>query len=211
MDGDGAVLVAGGAAKIEAVTARFPSAQFPGPPGVSIDVPGTWSPLAPTAYLRLDGPVDLAVVGPDEVDGVRPSLIVAVSRTLPSADPRALLEAVAATYGSVGPGAGSGGPVPVGSFAPAGGDAAAAGHLSHAVGHDERDGDRLVRRHRLTVYVQGAAMAHVVSVVGSASVTDSVGREQVVGMLRSVRIVAPWAPDPGGPAAGRQGAGGDRP
>lgn len=167
------------------VTARYPSAQFPGPPGVALDVPATWGPLAPAAYLRLDARVDLAVAGPDEVAGVRPTVLVSTARTLPTADPRTLLEAVAATFVSP-PTAG-----PAGSFAPATG---AVGHLSHAVAYDEDDDGRLVRRHRVTVYVHGETMAHVVSVVGSTAATDDAGRAEVVAMLRSLRVVAPWAP-----------------
>ncbi len=172
----------------ETVTARYPSARFPGPPGVSVDVPVTWSPLAAEAYLRFGGQVDLAVVGPAEVDGVRPSLVVGVSRTAPTDEPRSLLEAVAATFGAAAR------LESAGSFAPA---SAAVGHLSHAVGYDEPDGDRLVRRHRLTAYVHGEVMGHVVSVVGSAAATDTTGRAEVVAMLRSLRIVAPWAPRAG--------------
>ena len=175
------------------VTARFPSAQFPGPPGVAVDVPATWAPLTPAAFLQLDPRIDLAVAGPAEVDGVRPSLIVSLSRTLPTADPEPLLAAVATTFGPAER------PMAAGSFAPAAGSGR---HLSHAVGYDERDGDRLVRRHRLTVYVHGDTMAHVVSVVGSAAAGDRAGRDEVVAMLRSVRIVAPWSASALAPAGG---------
>lgn len=181
------------------VTARFPSAQFPGPPGVAVDVPASWAPLTPAAFLLLDARIDLAVVGPAEVDGVRPSLIVSLSRTLPTADPEPLLAAVATTFGPAQQ------PVAAGSFAPAVG---VGPHLSHAVGYDERDGGRLVRRHRLTVYVHGDTMAHVVSVVGSAAAGDPAGRDEVVAMLRSLRIVAPWAASGSASASASGEAGG---
>lgn len=184
------------------VTARYPSAQFPGPPGVAVDVPATWAPLVPAAYLRLGPSIDLAVAGPAEVDGVRPTVLVSVSRTLPTADPRTLLATVATTFArpdrADSDRADSDRAVPEGSFAPA---TEGGGHLSHAVGYDEEDGGRLVRRQRVTVYVHGESMAHVVSVVGSAAPADEMGCREVTAMLRSLRVVAPWAPAPARDAA----------
>ena len=153
----------------------FPSAQFPGPPAIGLDVPERWLPVTSETYLRFGPKVDLAVVGPDVVDGVRPSLVVSTTRTEPSDDPRRLLAGLITAGGDEDR-------LRRGSFADRG------DHVCHAVGYEDVDDGRPVRRLQCLVYSHNPHVAHVVTVIGSAAAGDEVAMEELSAMLGTVRI-----------------------
>ncbi len=61
----------------------FPSALFPGPPTIGLRVPATWKAISPSDYVQPMRKVDMAVCGPEPIDGVTPSIVASVLRTLP--------------------------------------------------------------------------------------------------------------------------------
>ena len=71
--------------------AVFPSAEFPGPPTIGLSIPSDWVLIEPADYVQPLRKIDLAVCGPAPVDGVTPSIVVSVIRTLPVEDPKTVL------------------------------------------------------------------------------------------------------------------------
>ena len=153
----------------------FPSPQFPGPPAVGLDVPERWLPVTPETYLRFGPKVDLAVVGPAVVDGLRPSLVVSTTRTEPSNDPQRLLADLVMAAGDEGR-------LRRGSFANRG------DHVCHVVGYEDIDDGRPVRRLQCLIYSHNPLVAHVITVIGSVAAGDEAGMEELSAMLGTVRI-----------------------
>ncbi len=171
-------------------TFRYPSGRFPGPPAVNVEVPLDWMPLAPDVYLRLETRIDLAVVGPSETDTIRPSLWVSITRTAPTDHPQRLL--VETVQSSTPPSV-----APAGRFHQATGtgrNCELGGHLSHACSYDDHHAGRPITRLRLTAYVHDQSMAHIVSVVGSASKSDRRAIGQMANMIQSLQIAQPAGP-----------------
>ena len=71
--------------------AVYPSAEFPGPPTVGLSIPSDWVFIEPADYVQPLRKIDLAVCASSPIDGVTPSVVVSVIRTLPVEDPEAVL------------------------------------------------------------------------------------------------------------------------
>ncbi len=61
-------------------TVRHPSVDFPPAPVVELVIPETWRPIGVAVLNEMRTQPDIAVAGPDVVDGVRPNLMVKTSR-----------------------------------------------------------------------------------------------------------------------------------
>ncbi len=73
------------------VEVTFPSTLFPGPPTIGLRIPPSWIALSPRNYVQPARKVDMAVCGPRPIDGVTPSIVVTVLRTLPLRSPQTFL------------------------------------------------------------------------------------------------------------------------
>lgn len=159
----------------------YPSNRFPGPPAVGLSIPEAWLPVNPAAYIRFGPKIDLAVVGPSVVDGVRPSLIVSTTRTDPTDDPRQVLAQLVAAGGDEER-------VGRGSFGNQG------DHVCHAVGYEDVDDGRSVRRLQCMIYHHHPMIAHVVTVIGSVAASDLGGLDDLSAALSTLRLSLIWPP-----------------
>jgi hypothetical protein len=71
--------------------AVFPSDEFPGPPTIGLSIPSNWVLIEPADYVQPLRKIDLAVCAPAPIDGVTPSVVASVIRTLPVEDPESVL------------------------------------------------------------------------------------------------------------------------
>ena len=162
----------------------YPSAHFPGPPTVGLDVPETWRPIMPEAYLQFGPKVDLAVVGPEVTGGVRSSLVVSVNRTLATDAPADLLTKMAESF--TGDADLQRASVLEPSQTPT--DSGSDLHRCHVATYDDDEDGLPVRRMCCTIYVHGDHMAHVVSVIGTVSIGDRPGLDALAAMFDTLRI-----------------------
>ena len=171
-------------------TVRYPSIDFPVPPAMELAVPGSWRPIGAAVLNEMRTRPDVAVAGPDVVDGVRPNLMAKVSRvpvtggtTTPA--PAELLEALFAQQrtedGAVG-------------FE----------YRLHTAETDtqpygisrytERLGEVEVLRLTCAVIVSTGPVVHLVIVQAACSPTDPIGLEAIEAAFASLRISSPMPP-----------------
>jgi hypothetical protein len=130
----------------------------------------------------------MAVVGPAESAPLRPSLIVSVARAIPTDEPDRLLRELAEA------GRPTDGVDARESLIESSSDSATGGrHLCHVTTFEEHDDGARVRRMRCLVYVHGDLMAHVVTVIGSASPNDRDGLDALASIFDTLVIEQPSA------------------
>lgn len=69
----------------------FPSIDFPAAPRVTMLLPEPWRPVSPLVLNEMFPRPDIAVAGPTLTAGVRPNLMVKVSRAAVDVDPAGVL------------------------------------------------------------------------------------------------------------------------
>ncbi|MEM7340493.1 MAG: hypothetical protein AAF467_17685 [Actinomycetota bacterium] len=155
----------------------YPSPQFPGPPQVLMQLPPDWIPIDPAGYLGAGPKIDVAVAGPTATDGIRPSLVVSVSRTLPSDDPETLVRAIAGAPDH--PERANGGKVFAGT------------HVAHLVGFEETVDETALRRLQCVTYVDRRPIAHVVTALATVAASDEDGLRVVAEVIKSLGVAQP--------------------
>ncbi len=156
----------------------YPSPAFPGPPRIQLAIPEDWLAIEPSAYIRPDRKVDLAVCAPAPVDGVTPSVVMTVLRALPTDDPEGFLETalehemdgrvntelMVKRYQNQ--------PRPA----------------LNAVTQTQLPG-KLMEHLQVLTYIDDPRMAHVINVTGVYAADSSLGRDLILG------IIGPRNPD----------------
>lgn len=168
---------------------RYPSIDFPVLPAIELAVPESWRPIGAAVINEMRIRPDVAVAGPEVVDGIRPNLMAKVSRLpvdgdIATVDPRHILEALFARQRT-------------------GEEAEAFEYRIHDAEsdaqpygmsrHTERLGDVDVQRLTCAVIVATGPVVHLVIVQAALSPTDLIGRSAIEAAFASLRISAPNA------------------
>lgn len=168
-------------------TVRYPSVDFPVPPAVELVVPESWRPIGAAVLNEMRTRPDIAVAGPDAVDGVRPNLMAKVSRVPVDGNdaafaPTDLLEALFAQQRTE----------------------EGAEEFDHRIHDAESDaqpygvsrytehlGEVDVQRLTCAVIVATGPIVHLVIVQAAVSSTDHAGRSAIESAFASLRVAAP--------------------
>ena len=168
-------------------TVRHPSADFPMTPPVEMGIPESWRPIGAVVVNEMRTRPDIAVAGPDVVDGVRPNIMVKISQAPPGSAAAALTPAELLDE----------------LFARQRAEESAAGYEQriHAADTDpqpygvsryrERVGEVEVQRLTCAVIVSAGPATHLVVVQASLSPADDDGLSAIEAAFASLRVAAP--------------------
>ncbi len=168
-------------------TVRYPSIDFPVPPAIELVIPESWRPIGAAVLNEMRTRPDIAVAGPDAVDGVRPNLMAKVSRVpvdgnVATFTPTDLLEALFAQQRAE----------------------EGAEEFDHRIHDAESDaqpygvsryiehlGEVDVQRLTCAVIMATGPIVHLVIVQAAVGLTDHVGRSAIEAAFASLRVAAP--------------------
>lgn len=187
----------GGSDHTSAATAQrtvgHPSPDFPMPPSIEFVVPESWRPIGASVIDEMRTRPDIAVAGPDVVDGVRPNLMAKVSRmpagaVATTSNATDLLSALFSRQRSED----------------------GATDFDHRIHDGESDarpygvsrytqnlGEVDVLRLTCVVIVATGPVRHLVIVQGALSPTDAVGQSAIEAAFASLRVSTPDRTRPG--------------